>query len=74
MTEKIFMIDVKARHLTEQKKHCLRTQYFDSYNNFISKQKLQQGLKSWSNVSLVLFAKGQEKHKTKIKNANDKSN
>ena len=39
---------------------------FDPFNNFISKQKLQQALKSWSNVSLVLFAKGQEKHKTKI--------
>ena len=38
-------------------------EYFDSFNNFISKQKLQQALKSWSNFSLVLFGKGREIHK-----------
>ena len=41
-----------------------RPKYFDSFNNFISKQKLQQAFKSWSNFSLVLFGKGQEKHRT----------
>ena len=30
-------------------------EYFDSFNTFSSKQKLQQALKSWSNFSLVLF-------------------
>ena len=38
---------------------------FDLFNNFISKQKLQQALKAWSNFSLVLFGIGQKKHKTK---------
>ena len=33
-------------------------EYFDSFNTFSLKQKLQQGLKSWSNFSLVLFGKG----------------
>ena len=37
--------------------------YFDSFNTFCSKQKLQQALKSWSKFSLVLFAKVQEKIK-----------
>ena len=32
---------------------------FDSINTFISKQKLQQSLKSWSKFSLILFGKGQ---------------
>ena len=35
-------------------------EYFDSFNIFSSKQK--PALKSWSNFSLVLFGKGQEKH------------
>ena len=38
-------------------------EYFDSFNTFGSEQQLQQALKSWSNFSLVLFGKGQEKHK-----------
>ena len=37
-------------------------EYFDSFNSFGSKQKLQQALKSWSNFSLVLFGKGREIH------------
>ena len=49
--------------MVKQQTHGIKN--FDSFNNFISKQKLQKALKSWSNVSLVLFAKGQEKHKTK---------
>ena len=35
-------------------------QYFDSFNTFSSKQKLQQALKSWSTLSLALFGKGRE--------------
>ena len=35
--------------------------YFDSFNTFSSKQKLQQTLKSWSNFSSVLFGKGRNK-------------
>ena len=35
-------------------------EYFDSFNIFSSEQK--PALKSWSNFSLVLFGKGQEKH------------
>ena len=30
-------------------------EYFDSFNTFCSKQKLQHALKSWSNLSLALF-------------------
>ena len=32
-------------------------EYFDSFNTFSSKQKLQQALKSWSNFRLVCSAK-----------------
>ena len=35
-------------------------EYFDSFNTFSSKQKLQQALNSRSNFSLVLFGKGRE--------------
>ena len=48
---------------------ALRTQgseYFDSFNNFSSKQKLQQALKSLSNFSLVLFGKGREMHRISL--------
>ena len=40
-------------------------EYFDSLNNFISKQKFQQALKYWSNFSLGLLPKG-EKNKEQI--------
>ena len=43
---------------TEQRTQGI--EYFDSFNTFSSKQKLQQALKSWSNFSLVLFGKGRE--------------
>ena len=43
-------------------------EYFDSFNTFSSKQKLQQALKSWSNFSLFLFGKGPEIHKTTLTN------
>ena len=36
--------------------------YFDSFNNFISRQTLQQALISWLNLSFVLFVKGRRKH------------
>ena len=39
-------------------------EYFDSFNTFGSEQQLQQALKSWSNISLVLFDKGQEIRRT----------
>ena len=45
--------------------------YFDSFNNFSSKQNLQQALKSQSNFSLVLFGKRQEIHKTAIEKSNN---
>ena len=32
-------------------------EYFESFNAFSSKQKLQQALKSWPNFGLVLFGK-----------------
>ena len=35
--------------------------YFDFFNSFNSKQKLQQALKTWSTFSLVLIGNGQEK-------------
>ena len=35
-------------------------EYFDQFNTFTSKQKLQLALKSWSNSSLVLFGKGRK--------------
>ena len=35
-------------------------EYFDSISNFISRQKLQQPLKFWSNFNLVLFGKWQQ--------------
>ena len=35
-------------------------EYSDSFNDFVSKQKLQQALKYWSNFSLVLFGKGRQ--------------
>ena len=38
------------------------------FNNSISKQKLQQVLKSWSNFSLFIFGKGQEIHRTSLTN------
>ena len=38
----------------------LNIEYIDSFNTVISKQKLQQTLKFWPNVSLVLFPKGQQ--------------
>ena len=37
-------------------------EYFDSFNTFCSQQRLEQGFKSWSNFSLVLF--GKERNKT----------
>ena len=40
------------------KQQTLGIKNFDSFNNFISKQKLQKALKSWSNVSLVWLPKG----------------
>ena len=39
-------------------------EYFDSFNTFSLKQKPQQGLKSLSNFSLVLFGKGREIQRT----------
>ena len=49
------------------KKNCQRhnghqgiIEYFDSFNSFSSKQKLQQALKSWPKLSLALFSKGGE--------------
>ena len=41
-------------------------EYFESFNTFDSKQKLQQALKSWPNFSLVLFGKGRELHGTTL--------
>ena len=41
-------------------------EYFDSFDTFSSKQKLQQALKSWSNLSLALFGKGRGMHRTLI--------
>ena len=41
-------------------------EYFGSFNNFVSKQKLQQALKSMLHFSLVLFGKRQEHIKQKI--------
>ena len=38
------------------------TEYFYSFNTFGSKQELQLALKYWSNLSVVLFGKGQEIH------------
>ena len=32
-------------------------EYFDTFNTFSPKQKLQQALKSWSNLDLVLFGR-----------------
>ena len=43
-------------------------EYFDSFNTFTSKQKLQQALKSWSTFSLVLFGKGQKIHRKFLTN------
>ena len=51
-------------------KHCHRhngpkafyLKYFDSFNNFISRQTLQEALISWLNLSFVLFVKGRRKH------------
>ena len=43
-------------------------EYFDSFNTFNSKQKLQQALKSWSKFSLTLFSKGREKHRATLTN------
>ena len=42
-------------------------EYFESFNTFSSKQKLQQALKSWSNFTLFLFGKGLEIHRTRPK-------
>ena len=43
-------------------------QYFDSFNNFSLKQKLQQALQSQSNLSLVLFGKERGKHRPTLTN------
>ena len=45
-------------------------EYFDSFNIFGSKQKLQQALKSWSNFSLGLSGKGREKQRNIARIAN----
>ena len=39
-------------------------EYFDSFDTFSSKQKLQQALKSLSNLSLAFFGKGRGMHTT----------
>ena len=44
-------------------------EYFDPFKNFISKQKLQQPLKSLSNFSLVLFGKGRKIYITTLTNS-----
>ena len=44
-----------------QRTQCIEC--FNSFNTLISKQKLQQALKSWSNFSLILFGKGLEIHR-----------
>ena len=43
-------------------------EYFDSFNTFSLKQKLQQALKSWSKFSFVFFGKGRKIHKTTLTN------
>ena len=43
-------------------------EYFDSFNGFILKQKPQHALTSWSNFSLILFDKGQEKQRITLTN------
>ena len=60
---------------TQNKKNCQRhnghqgiIEYFDSFNTFSSKQKLQQALKSWSKFSLALFCKGGEIHRGTLTN------
>ena len=40
-------------------------EYFDSINTFSSKQKFQEVLKSWSNVSVILFDNGKGREKCK---------
>ena len=39
-------------------------EYFDSFDTFCSKQRLQHALKSWSNLSLALFGKGRGMQRT----------
>ena len=58
----LLLLDVKyLEHMTLPKEQRIPgIKDFDSFNTFISKQKLQQASKSWSNFSLVLFGKGQE--------------
>ena len=51
------MQSLKSAKGTRDPRHI---EYFDSINNFISKQKLQQPLKFWSNFNLVLFGKWQQ--------------
>ena len=61
----------KHKKKEETSANAQRTQgvgIFRSLNKLISKQKLQQVLKSWSNISLVLFGKGQEIHRTTLTN------
>ena len=62
----MFRHDIRQTIYRKSKKtlpKAQRTQYieyFDSFNTFSSKQKLQQALGSWPNFSLVLFGKGRE--------------
>ena len=60
--------DKKRKKILPKVQRTQYIQYFNSFNTFISKQKLQQALKSWSNFSLVLFGKGQEIHRTTLTN------
>ena len=47
-------------------------EFFDSLITFCSKHKLQQALKSWSNLSFVLFGKGREIQRTTLTNPHNK--
>ena len=56
---KFAMIYVKKTLLNARQTQGI--EYFDSFDTFSSKQKLQQALKSWWNFSFVLFGKGRER-------------
>ena len=62
------------RETFQKAQRTQRIKYFDSFNTFIPKQKLQQALKSWSNFSLVCLAKSDWKMHTTLTNPRSNSN
>ena len=65
----LFFSGIESKHFqTPKAQRTQSSEYFDSFNTFSSKQKLQQGLKSWSNFGLVLFGKGHDIRRTTLTN------